>query len=75
METETAADRYYKSHLKRVSDYQKANPEKCQEKCKKYNQKVKEDPDQTKYQSMLEKKRQYYYKNKPPRVETDVVLL
>ena len=73
METETPADRYYKSHLKRVSDYQRANPEKCREKCKKYNQRIKEDPE--KYEQLLEKKRAYYHKNKLPKIETDVVLV
>jgi len=68
METETPADRYYKSHLKRVSEYQKANPEKCREKCKKYNQKVKEDPE--KYKQLLEKKRMYYHNTKLPKIES-----
>lgn len=71
METETPADRYYKSHLKRVSDYQKANPEKCRKKCKKYNEKIKEDPE--KYQILLAKRREYYHKNKLPKIETDLV--
>ena len=73
MESETPADRYYKSHLKRVSEYQKANPEKCREKCKRHNERIKEDPE--KYKAFLEKKREYYHKNKLPKIETDVVLV
>ena len=71
METETPADRYYKNHLKRVSEYQKANPEKCRQKCKKYNDKIKEDSE--KYEILLKKKREYYYKNKLPKIDAIAV--
>jgi hypothetical protein len=67
METDKALA-FYEKHLKRVSDYQKANPTKCREKCKRYNDKLKaEDPE--KYAIMLEKKRQYYLNVRKPKLE------
>ena len=55
----TPAERFYQNHIKRVCAYQKANPEKMREKCKKWNAKIKEEnPD--KYKDNLEKKRKYY---------------
>jgi hypothetical protein len=65
---EEKAIAFYQKHLKRVSDYQKANPTKCREKCKKYNDKLKaENPE--KYAEMLEKKRQYYLQVRKPKLE------
>jgi hypothetical protein len=53
------AEKYYKNHLKNVSNYQKRNPEKMREKNKKHNDKIKnEDPE--KYQAKLLKQREYY---------------
>jgi hypothetical protein len=55
----TPAEKYYKNHLKNVSNYQKRNPEKMREKNKKHNDKIKnEDPE--KYQAKLLKQREYY---------------
>jgi shikimate kinase len=62
------AERFYQNHIKRVCAYQKANPEKMREKCKKWNAKVKEEtPD--KYKENLEKKRKYYNEVSKPRME------
>jgi hypothetical protein len=65
---ENKAVAFYEKHLKRVSDYQKANPTKCREKCKRYNDKLKnENPE--KYKIMLEKKRQYYLNVRKPKLD------
>lgn len=62
------AERFYQNHIKRVSAYQKANPEKMREKCKKWNAKVKEEqPD--KYKDILEKKRKYYNEIRKPKLD------
>jgi hypothetical protein len=67
---ETKAVAFYEKHLKRVSDYQKANPSKCREKCKRYNDKLKtENPE--KYATMLEKKRQYYLNVRKPKLDAE----
>jgi hypothetical protein len=67
---ETKALAFYEKHLKRVSDYQKANPTKCREKCKRYNDKLKaENPER--YADMLEKKRQYYLNVRKPKMDAD----
>lgn len=60
---------YYEKHLKRVSDYQKANPEKCREKCKRYFDKLKEDPE--KYEDMLARKRTYYKDVRKPKLDAE----
>jgi hypothetical protein len=66
---EDKAKVFYEKHLKRVSDYQKANPTKCREKCKRYNDKLKtENPE--KYAEMLEKKRQYYLQVRKPKLDS-----
>lgn len=63
----TPAERFYQNHIKRVCAYQKANPEKMREKCKKWNAKLKEEnPD--KYKEVLEKKRQYYHEVSKPKL-------
>jgi hypothetical protein len=59
---------HYEKHLKRVSDYQKDHPDKCREKCKRYNDKLKsENPE--KYNEMLEKKRAYYQLVRKPKLD------
>lgn len=61
------AEKYYRNHLKNVSNYQKRNPEKMREKNKKHNDKIKiEDPD--KYQARLERSRNYYKNVVKPKV-------
>ena len=64
----TPAERFYQNHIKRVCAYQKANPEKMREKCKKWNAKLKEEqPD--KYKEVLEKKRKYYNEVRKPKLD------
>jgi hypothetical protein len=64
----TPAERMYQNHLKNVKTYQKKNPEKMREKCKKYNEKIKlENPD--KYQETLSKKKEYYLNVRKPKLE------
>jgi hypothetical protein len=53
------AERFYKNHLKNVSNYQKRNSEKMKEKNKAYAKMIKEDKPE-KYKEMLDRKRQYY---------------
>ena len=65
---ENKSKAYYENHLKYVRDYQKANPSKCREKCKRYNDKMKaENPE--KYQSVLLKKRMYYLNVRKPKLD------
>jgi RNA binding exosome subunit len=64
----TPAERYYQNHIKRVSAYQKANPDKMREKCKKWNDKLKaENPE--KHKENLEKKRKYYIEVRKPKLD------
>lgn len=63
----TPAERLYKSHLKAVSNYQKKNPEKMKEKCKKYNDKIRADPE--KLEELKRKKREYYLNVVKPKNE------
>lgn len=66
----TPAERMYKNHLKNVSNYQKKNPEKMREKCRKYNERLKEEfPD--KYKIVLEKKKEYYKNIRKPKIENE----
>jgi hypothetical protein len=61
------AERFYRNHLKRVSEYQKSHPEKCREKCKKYNDRLKElRPD--KYAETLQQKKDYYSNVRKPKL-------
>jgi hypothetical protein len=62
----TPAEKYYRNHVKRVAEYQKANPEKVRIKQQKYNAKVKADPE--KYEAMMQKKRAYYYNVRKPKL-------
>jgi hypothetical protein len=64
----TPAERFYRKHIERVSAYQKANPEKMREKCRKWNAKVKEE-DPEKYEEILEKKRKYYKEVRKPKLD------
>ena len=64
----TPAERYYKNHLKKVLNYQKKHPEKMREKCKNYNKKLKEENPE-KYQSMLDRKKNYYQNHIKPNRE------
>lgn len=65
--TITPAEKYYKNHLKNVSNYQKRNPEKMREKNKKHNDKLKiENPE--KYHARLEKSREYYKNVVKPKI-------
>ena len=64
----SVAERFYNNHKVRVSEYQKANPEKQRAKCKAYNDRIKvERPDL--YQSVLEIKRKYYHEVTKPKRE------
>ena len=65
---ETKAEKYDR-HLKSVSAYQKAHPDKCREKCKKYHERLKEDPE--KYALLLEKKKQYYKNIRKPKLDLE----
>ena len=67
---ETPAERFYRNHLKNVSNYQKRNPEKMREKNKKFNDKLKEE-NGDKYQSRLSKQREYYQTVVKPKREAD----
>ena len=67
MEEEKA--KKYDNHLKRVSAYQKAHPDKCRDKCKAYHERLKEDPE--KYAALLEKKKQYYQKVRKPKLDAE----
>ena len=64
----TPAERFYQNHIKRVCAYQKANPEKMREKCKKWNAKLKEEQPE-KYMEVLEKKRKYYIEVRKPKLD------
>jgi len=66
---EESKEEKYDKHLKRVSEYQKAHPDKCREKCKKYSEKLKSDPE--KYEAMLERKRLYYLAVRKPKLESE----
>jgi hypothetical protein len=68
IDAETAI-RYYKMHLKTVSDYQKRNPEKMREKNNAWNKKVKET-DPVKYQAILDRKRAYYLNVRKPKLDS-----
>jgi len=53
------AEKHYRNHLKNVSAYQKRNPEKMREKCRRRNEKFKlERPED--YALFLEKQKIYY---------------
>lgn len=62
------AEKFYRSHLRRVSEYQKTHPEKCREKCKKYNARLKEEQPE-RYQQILQAKKDYYANVRKPKIE------
>jgi hypothetical protein len=65
--TLSPAERFYQNHLKRVSNYQKSHPEKCREKCKKYNDRLREQqPDR--YAELLQQKKDYYLAVRKPKL-------
>lgn len=59
------AIRYYKNHLKNVSEYQKRHPDRMREKNRLYNKKIREENPE-KYQQNLAKKKQYYMAVRKP---------
>jgi hypothetical protein len=63
------AEKHYQSLKNAVSKYQKKpeTKEKNHEKCKRYNEKIKSDPE--KYKLLLESKRQYYQNVVKPKNE------
>jgi hypothetical protein len=65
--TLSPAERFYQNHLKRVSTYQKAHPEKCREKCKKYNDRLREQQPE-RYAEILQQKKDYYTAVRKPKL-------
>ena len=59
----TPAERYYKNHLKAVSNYQKRHPDKMHIRNAKYYSKIKQE-DHEQYLKILEDKKNYYQDNK-----------
>jgi hypothetical protein len=64
----SVAERYYLSHKKSMSEYQKRNKEKVNERNRLYLEKIKEDPERRK--AYLEKKREYYFKVTKPKLDS-----
>ena len=65
----TVGERFYSNHKKRVTNYQKANPDKMHVKCKASNERIKEERPE-KYEQVLQSKRKYYRDVvKPKRIE------
>ena len=52
------AERMYRRHLAYVKDYQKANPDKVAEKCKRYRERI--NADETRREEVKEKRKLYY---------------
>ena len=69
MDVEDQRAKQYDKHLKRVSAYQKAHPDKCRDKCRAYHERLKEDPE--KYAALLEKKKQYYQQVRKPKIDAE----
>ena len=63
----SVAERYYLSHKKSMSEYQKRNKEKVNERNRLYLEKIKDDPERRK--AYLEKKRDYYLKITKPKLD------
>jgi hypothetical protein len=63
----SVAERYYLSHKKSMSEYQKRNKEKVNERNRLYLEKIKDDPERRK--AYLEKKRDYYLNKTKPKLE------
>jgi hypothetical protein len=64
------AVRFYKAHLKAVSEYQKRNLDKMRTKNKAFNEKIKVH-DKEKYERYLAKKREHYYNVRKPKREAE----
>ena len=64
----TPAERFYKKHLECVKAYQKNNPEKMREKCKKYLERIK-DQRPERYEEFLQQKKDYYVNVRKPKLE------
>jgi hypothetical protein len=54
----TPAERMYRRHLAYVKDYQKNNPDKVAEKCKRYRERI--NADETRREEVKEKRKLYY---------------
>ena len=68
IETLSRAERFYKNHLKNVSNYQRKNKEKMRTKYKTYFNRMKtERPEQ--YENLLQRRREYYHTTVKPKVE------
>jgi hypothetical protein len=67
VENLSVAERYYLSHKKSMSEYQKRNKDKIKEKNKKYLERISEDPERRK--TYLDKKREYYLKITKPKLD------
>ena len=66
----TVGERFYNNHKKRVTNYQKANPDKMHVKCKAYNERINKEERPEKYEQVLQSKRKYYWDVvKPKRIE------
>jgi hypothetical protein len=63
----TVAERYYLSHKKSMSEYQKRNKDKVNERNRLYLEKIKEDPERRK--AYLDKKREYYLNITKPKLD------
>jgi len=61
------AVRYYKAHLKAVSEYQLRNPDKMRAKANNYNAKIKAT-NPAKYEANLAKKKAYYDTVRKPKI-------
>jgi hypothetical protein len=62
----SVAERFYNNHKTRVTEYQKANPDKMRAKCKAYTTRLKDERPEI-YQTVLEAKRKYYWEVTKPK--------
>jgi len=65
----TPAERMYKRHLAYVKEYQKNNPDKVAEKCKRYRKRINDDPERL--EEVKEKRRIYYNSVLKPKREEE----
>ena len=65
----TPAERMYKNHLKNVAKYQKANPEKCRDKMRRYTESLKNDNE--KREREIDRRRTYYLKVVKPKKDAN----
>jgi len=54
----TPAEKMYQRHLAYVKNYQKSHPDKVAEKCKKYRDKIKNEPERL--EELKQKRKDYY---------------